>query len=76
MEPNALLVGEGSVVAVERHVAIRHVVAQNKESHCDVVVGRYDRTTAVLFLEHLEVVHDTVGDGFATVGAVSLNDAV
>ena len=61
---------------MQRHVAVGNVVAQNKESHGDVVARCCDGTALFFAVEHLEVVDDAVRNSFAAVCAVAAIDAV
>ena len=57
---DAFLVGEGAVVAVQRHVAVGHIVAEDEEPHGEVVARRGDGASAFLFIKHLEIVDNAV----------------
>ena len=70
---DAFLVGEWTTVAMQRHVTVRYVVAEDEETHGDVVPRGSDWTTSVLAVKHLEIINDAVGYGLATVGAVASN---
>ena len=70
---DAFLVGEWTTVAMQRHVTVGNVVAEDEETHGDVVSRGSDWTASVLAVQHLEVVDDAVGYGLATVGAVASN---
>ena len=73
---DALLVGEWATVAMQRHVTVGDIVAENEESHCDVVPCRGDGTAPILAVQHLEVVNDAVGNGFAAVSAVAAVESI
>ena len=70
---DAFLVGEWTTVAMQRHVTVGYVVAEDEETHGDVVSRGSDWTTSVLAVQHLEVVDNAVGNGLATVGTVASN---
>lgn len=68
---DALLIGEWTTVAMQRHVTVGNIVAEDKEAHSDVVSRGSDWTASVLAVQHFEVVNDAVGNGLATVSAVA-----
>ena len=70
---DAFLVGEWTTVAMQRHVTVGNVVAEDEETHGDVVARGSNGTASVLAVQHLEIINDAVGNGFATVGAVASN---
>ena len=68
---DAFLIGEWTTVAMQRHVTVGDIVAEDEEAHSDVVSRGSDWTASVLAVQHLEVVNDAVRNGLATVGAVA-----
>ena len=70
---DAFLVGEWTTVAMQRHVTVGYVVAEDEETHGDVVSSGSDWTASIFAVQHLEVVDDAVGYGLATVGTVASN---
>ena len=73
---NAFFFGERTGVAMQGHVAVGNVVAENEEPHGDMVARGGDGAPPFFVMEHLEVVDDAVGQGFAAVGAVAAFDIV
>ena len=68
-----LLIAERAVVAMERHVAVGDIMAEDEKTHRYMVVGGSYRTSTVFLLQHLKIVDDAVGDRLATVSAVTLH---
>jgi len=63
---------EGPAVAMERHVAVGNVMAENEEPHGNVVVGGRDGIAAFFHAQHLETVDDGMGQRLAAVGQVAV----
>ena len=70
---DAFLIGEWTTVAMQWHVTVGNVVAEDEETHGDVVACSGDGASPILSMKHLEVVDDAMGNGLATVGAVASN---
>jgi len=71
-----LFVGIRAGIAVQRHVAVGNVVAEDKEHHGDVVAGGGDGAALFFAGEHFEVVDNAMANCFAAVCAVAAVDAV
>ena len=57
-------------------MAVGYIMAQDKETHCDMIVGSCDRATTVFLLQHLEIVDDAVCDRLATVCTITLDNSI
>ena len=67
---NAVDVGsrrEGTAVAMQRHVAVGYIVAENEEAHGYVVVSRRKGATPLLHAKNLEIVDDDENYEYKTV---------
>ena len=71
-----LFVGIWTGVAVQGHVAVGNVVAEDKEHHGDVVAGGCNGAALFFAGEHFEIVNNAMAKGFAAVCAVAAIDAV
>ena len=71
---NIRAAGERARIAMQGHVAVGNVVAQNEEPHGDVVARSCQGAAFFFAGEHLEIVDDAVRKRFAAVCAVAATD--